>query len=132
MSCEDAIASEHYLDITTVEKRLAYDDEQLAAIGQAHPECQRLQTIPGIGPVTATALIAAIGDVTQFKNGRQLAAWLGLVPREHSTGGTPRWLGISKRGDVQSSPRFPRHIWGVKRILPAHHPLRNSPSLVPQ
>jgi transposase len=68
-------------------------------MGQAHPECQRLQTIPGIGPVTATALIAAIGDVTQFKNGRQLAAWLGLVPREHSTGGTPRLLGISKRGD---------------------------------
>ncbi len=62
-------------------------------------QCQRLQTIPGIGPVTATALIAAIGEATQFKNGRQLAAWLGLVPREHSTGGTPRLLGISKRGD---------------------------------
>ena len=73
--------------------------EKLAARGQAHPECQRLQTIPGIGPMTATALIAAIGDVTQFKNGRQLAAWLGLVPREHSTGGKPRLLGISKRGD---------------------------------
>jgi transposase len=69
-------------------------------MGQAHPACQRLQTIPGIGPVTATALIAAIGDATQFKNGRQLAAWLGLVPKEHSTGGKPRLLGISKRGDV--------------------------------
>jgi transposase len=89
-----------YDEFLAVEQRLAYDDEQLAAIGQAHPACQRLQTIPGIGPVTATALIAAIGDVTQFKNGRQLAAWLGLVPREHSTGGTPRVLGISKRGDV--------------------------------
>jgi transposase len=89
-----------YDEFLAVEKRLAYYDEKLAAIGQAHPECQRLQTIPGIGPVTATALIAAIGDVTQFKNGRQLAAWLGLVPREHSTGGKPRLLGISKRGDV--------------------------------
>jgi transposase len=88
-----------YDEFLAVEKRLAYDDEKLA-IGQAHPACQRLQTIPGISPVTATALIAAIGDVTQFKNGRQLAAWLGLVPREHSTGGTPRVLGISKRGDV--------------------------------
>jgi transposase len=86
-------------EFLAVEKRLAYDDEKLA-IGQAHPACQRLQTIPGISPVTATALIAAIGDVTQFKNGRQLAAWLGLVPREHSTGGTPRVLGIRKRGDV--------------------------------
>ena len=88
-----------YDEFLAVEKRLAYNDEKLA-IGQAHPACQRLQTIPGISPVTATALIAAIGDVTQFKNGRQLAAWLGLVPREHSTGGTPRVLGIRKRGDV--------------------------------
>jgi transposase len=83
-----------YDEFLAVEKRLAYYDEKLAAMGQAHPECQRLQTIPGIGPVTATALIAAIGDVTRFKNGRQLAAWLGLVPREHSTGGKPRLLGI--------------------------------------
>jgi transposase len=89
-----------YDEFLAVEKRLAYYDEKLAALGQAHPECQRLQTIPGIGPVTATALIAAIGDVTRFTNGRQLAAWLGLVPREHSTGGKPRLLGISKRGDV--------------------------------
>jgi transposase len=88
-----------YDEFLAVEKRLAYDDEKLA-IGQAHPACQRLQTIPGISPVTATALIAAIGDVTQFKNGRQLAAWLGLVPREHSMGGTPRLLGIRTRGDV--------------------------------
>src|SRR5215813_6466279 len=58
------------------------------------PEYQRLQTIPGIGPLSATALIAALGDVTQCKPGRQLAAWLGLVPRAHSTGGTPRLLGI--------------------------------------
>ena len=64
------------------------------------PEGQRLQTIPGIGPVTATALIAAIGQATQFTNGRQLAAWLGLVPRAHSTGGQPRLLEISTRGHV--------------------------------
>ena len=50
--------------------------------------------------MTATARIAAIGDVTQFKNGRQLAAWMGLVPQEHSTGGQPRLLGIRNRGDV--------------------------------
>jgi len=88
-----------YEEFRALEKRLEHYDEKLAAIGQAHPECQRLQTIPGIGPLSATALIAAIGDVTQFKNGRPLAAWLGLVPREHSTGGKPRLLGITKRGD---------------------------------
>ena len=73
-------------EFLAVETRLAYFDEQLAAIGQARPSCPRLQTIPGIGPWTATALMAAIGDVTQVKKGRQLAAWLVLVPR----GNTPR------------------------------------------
>jgi transposase len=98
--CSRELFQQLYEEFLALEKRLVYYDEKLAAIGQAHPECQRLQTIPGIGPVTATALIAAIGEATQFKNGRQLAAWLGLVPREHSTGGKPRLLGISKRGDV--------------------------------
>jgi transposase len=89
-----------YDKFLALEKRVAYYDEKLNAMGQAHPVCQRLHAIPGIGPLTATALMAAVPDATQFKNGRQLAAWLGLVPREHSTGGKPRLLGISKRGDV--------------------------------
>lgn len=60
---------------------------------------RRLEQIPGIGPITASALIASIGDAKNFANGRQLAAWLGLVPRQHSTGGKSNLLGISKRGD---------------------------------
>jgi transposase len=87
-------------EFLAVETRLAYADEPLAALGHAHPACQRRQTIPGSGPVSATARIAASGDVTQGKNGRQLAAWLGLVPRAHATGGTPRWLGLRQRGAV--------------------------------
>jgi transposase len=55
---------------------------------------------PGIGPVTASALIATIGKANNFENGRQLAAWLGLVPRQHSSGGKQVLLGISKRGDT--------------------------------
>jgi transposase len=82
-----------------LEERLAYSNEPLESIGQAHPVCQRLMTIPGIGPLTATALVAAVNDATHVKNGRQLAAWLGLVPRQHSTGGKPHLLGISTRGD---------------------------------
>ena len=61
---------------------------------------QKLAQIPGIGPITASALVATIGDARCFKNGRQLAAWLGLVPRQHSSGGKPMLLGISKRGDA--------------------------------
>jgi transposase len=60
---------------------------------------RKLAAIPGIGPITATALVGAIGDAKCFKNGRQLAAWLGLVPKQHSSGGKPTLLGISKRGD---------------------------------
>jgi transposase len=89
-----------YEEFLTLEQRVAYYTEKLHATAQAHPMCRRLQAIPGIGPLTATALIAAVPDATHFKNGRQLAAWLGLVPREHSTGGKPRLLGISNRGDL--------------------------------
>lgn len=67
-----------------------------------HQECavsQKLAQLPGIGPLTASALVASIGDAKNFKNGRQLAAWLGLVPRQHSSGGKQTLLGISKRGD---------------------------------
>ena len=55
--------------------------------------------MPGIGPITASALVASIGDAKNFDGGRQLAAWLGLVPRQHSSGGKSNLLGISKRGD---------------------------------
>ncbi len=71
-------------------------------------------TIPGIGPITATALIAAVGNVGVFKNGRQFAAWLGLVPKQHSTGGQTRLLGISKRGDSYVRKRL---IHGARATL---------------
>lgn len=61
---------------------------------------QKLKSVPGLGLITATALIASLGNVTNFKNGRQLSAWLGLVPKQHSSGGKEQLLGISKRGDV--------------------------------
>jgi len=60
---------------------------------------RKLEQVPGIGPITASALVATIGDARGFKNARQLAAWLGLVPRQHSSGGKPLLLSISKRGD---------------------------------
>jgi transposase len=87
-------------EVATLEKQLAYDQEKREALATTHPECQRLMTIPGIGPFSATALGAAVSDASAFKNGRQCAAWLGLVPRQHTTGGKERLLGISKRGDT--------------------------------
>ncbi len=78
-------------------------DELEREIRQWHRQnevSQRLTGIPGIGPITASALLASIGNVRNFKNGRQLAAWLGLVPRQHSSGGKSVLLGMSKRGDT--------------------------------
>ena len=61
---------------------------------------RRLEAIPGIGPITASAIVATVGNAAEFKNGRQLAAWLGLVPKQNSSGGKQTLLGISKRGDT--------------------------------
>jgi transposase len=64
-----------------------------------NPASLKLAEIPGIGPITASAMVASVGNARDFSNGRQLAAWLGLVPKQHSTGGKSVLLGISKRGD---------------------------------
>ena len=74
-------------------------ERQIKAWHRSNVLSRKLEKIPGVGPITASALIASIGNATNFKNGRQLAAWLGLVPRQHSTGGKSTLLGISKRGD---------------------------------
>jgi transposase len=74
--------------------------QRIEAVHQRNPLSRRLAQIPGIGPLIATALRASIGDIQGFANGRQLAAWLGLVPKQSSTGGKTRLLGISKRGDT--------------------------------
>lgn len=76
----------------------AYDDE-LAALTREDEMARRLATVPGIGVINATALLAAVGDGSAFSRGRDLAAWLGLTPRQHSTGGKTKLLGISKRGN---------------------------------
>jgi transposase len=60
----------------------------------------KIAAVPGIGPITATAVVGAAGNATQFRNGRHLAAWLGLVPRQYSSGGKSRLQGISRRGDT--------------------------------
>ena len=75
-------------------------DKQIEQCHQQNELCQRIGKIPGIGPITASALVATIGNANNFENGRQLAAWLGLVPRQHSSGGKQVLLGISKRGDT--------------------------------
>ena len=94
------LLNEMYEEFVHLDKRIKSTEQKLEVLSAQNEDCQRLLTIPGIGLLTATALIAAIGDISVFKNGRELAAWLGLVPRQHSTGGKQNLLGISKRGDT--------------------------------
>jgi len=87
---------------------------EINAIAEQDPACQRLRQIPGIGPLVSTATVAAIGNGAAFRRGREFAAWLGLIPRQHSTGGKARLLGISKRGSVYLRRMF---IHGARAVL---------------
>jgi transposase len=102
---------------------------------RASETSRNLEKIPGIGPITASALVASVGDARNFKNGRQLAAWLGLVPKQHSSGGKTKLQGISKRGDsylrtllihgaravVKAAERKPeQYLWLTKLMGRSH------------
>lgn len=105
-------------------------DKKIMEICKKDEDCIRLQKIPGIGPITASSIIAAVGNAQTFESGRQFAAYLGLVPRQHSTGGKPRLLGLSKRGNAHlrtllihggralminpGKKTDPRSLWAVK------------------
>jgi transposase len=87
-------------DVRALDARIATIDRQLARVAREHPTARRLQEVPGVGVLTSTALVGAVGHIHAFRRGRQFASWLGLTPRESSTG-SRRHLGrISKRGDV--------------------------------
>ena len=86
-------------DLKILDGRVGELNREIESIALNNPVAVRLQTLCGVGPMIATALIAAVGDGQQFSNGRQMAASLGLTPRQHSSGNKERLLGISKRGD---------------------------------
>jgi transposase len=100
------------LDQLTV--RIAEMDRVIKQTAEEHEACQRMLAIPGIGPVTATAIIADIGNGQAFEKGRGFSAWIGLVPRQHSTGGKQKLLGISKRGNPYLRKLF---VQGARAVL---------------
>ncbi len=85
--------------IEDIRRGIAELETQVLAWHKNNPVSQRLAAIPGIGPIIATAIAATVADPNTFRSGREFAAWLGLVPRQNSTGGKARLGGISKRGD---------------------------------
>ena len=88
-----------YEALCFLDERILEQDKMLKAVAKENEACQRLMQVPGIGIMTATILLTIAGVASNFKNGREFAAFLGLVPRQNSTGGRVRLLGISKRGD---------------------------------
>lgn len=93
------ILSNVFGELADTERRIAGVNREIEAIAARSDTARRLMSVPGIGPLSATALLAAAGSGRQFRKARDLAAWLGLVPRAYSTGGKTTLLGISKRGD---------------------------------
>jgi len=99
-----------------LDRRITAFDAEFVAAARSDKTARRLVTIPGIGVLNATALIAAVGDARNFARGRDLAAWLGLVPRQATTGGRPRLLGITKRGNNYLRSLL---IHGARAALPS-------------
>jgi transposase len=99
-----------------LDRRIAAFDSEFAAHARSNMDARRLATIPGIGVLNATALLAAIGNGQTFARGRDLAAWLGLVPRQVTTGGKPRLVGITKRGNKYLRKLL---IHGARSALPS-------------
>ena len=98
-----------------LDRRIAVLNKEFGAFSKQNEDARRLATIPGVGVMIASALIAAIGKAEAFEHGRDLAAWLGLVPRQSTTGGKPKLLGISKRGNKYLRKLL---IHGARAALP--------------
>ncbi|WP_298270691.1 IS110 family transposase [uncultured Bradyrhizobium sp.] len=93
-------------EICVADARIAELDRQMKDTARNSEACRRLVEVPGIGPVIATSVVAAVCDEKRFSSGRHFAAWLGLTPKQHSSGGKDRLLGISKRGDAYMRRQF--------------------------
>lgn len=102
-------------DWMRLDGRIKAFDAEFAELARTDEAMRRLSTVPGVGPVNATALAAAVGDASAFAKGRDMAAWLGLVPRQATTGGKPRLLGISKRGNRYLRKNL---VHGARAVLP--------------
>jgi transposase len=117
--------NELYEEMAHLDTRVEALEKKLKRMSERNEDCRLLLTIPGIGLLSASALAAAIGDIGAFNNGRELAAWLGLVPRQHSTGGKATLQGISKRGDSYLRMLLIHGGRAVVRVAKKHQDRRN-------
>lgn len=104
-------------------QRIAGYDAEFQRLAKQDDAAKRIMTIPGVGPVTALGMVATLGNARDFKNGRQLAAWLGLTPKQHSSGGKIRLGGVTKRGDDHLRTLL---VQGARAAM--HHGSRGEPT----
>lgn len=109
-----------------IEERVHLIEASIQTFMKKSTLCRKIVEIPGIGPITATAVVAAVGDARQFRNGRHLSAWPGLVPRQYSSGGKARLHGISRRGDTYLRTLL---IHGARAVL-RYTPKKSGPQRI--
>jgi transposase len=116
-----SVFSERYQRLIELDAQVLHYEHEIKHLAKQSKAAQRLMQLEGVGPITATAVVASVGDATVFKNGRQFAAWLGLTPRQYSSGGKSRLGSITKRGDVYLRTLL---IHGTRSVL-LHTPRRD-------
>ena len=90
---------ELHFELLELLKKIKQYDQLMIEIAKENEDTVRLQKLPGVGPITSLAIVASVNNINDFENGRQFSAWLGLVPKQNSSGGKTKLLGITKRGD---------------------------------
>ena len=106
--------------LLSLKEQIAAFDRMIMALHRSNETSERLQYIPGVGPMLATALVASVADPTTFRSGRNFSAWIGLVPKQHSSGGKDRLGSISKQGDRYLRSLFVAGALAVIRYAKIH------------
>jgi transposase len=119
-----AIFSELLDQLSDLDRRLKKLDATMISVCPTNATCRRLAKLPGVGPVVATAIVAAVNDGRQFRSGREMAAWIGLVPRQYTTGGKPRLGGIGRRANHYLRRQMIHGARAVVGGLPKHEDKR--------
>lgn len=106
--------------LSDLDRRIKKLDARMVSLCRTNLTCRRLAKLPGVGPVVATAIVAAVSDGRQFRSGREMAAWIGLVPRQYTTGGKPRLGGIGRRANHYLRRQMIHGARAVVSRLPQH------------
>jgi transposase len=121
-----AIFSELLDQLDDLDRRVKKLDATIVGLCRTNETCRRLAKLPGVGPVVATAIVAAVNDGRQFRSGREMAAWIGLVPRQYTTGGKPRLGGIGRRANHYLRRQLIHGARAVVSRLPKHDDRRST------